>query len=415
MRMMRKYAHILLSVAALAVPAARAVEPPNPIPPSSVTVKHLANGASIVVRKVPAAPLCVADLWVKAGAADDGGTGAAHALEHMVFKGSLASPAVRVDAAVEATGAVLSASTLADATHFWASPPPDKLDAVLRSLVDVVREPLLDATAWETERKVILEEINRAKTDAVAETRRALVAKLIPTPAGLPASGTVDAIKALQRGTIRDFYRKYYRPDRLVMVVVGNVDADAAAKSAEAALGTLPAPSGLPPLPTAIPVQAVPVEAATEDSGEVAVGIAFAAPGGDSPALDIACSLLRARLESAMGKLADSVEVSHPWQRAGMVIAIVQGAPADRDEIASILRRTPPKLADGITESQVAAAVRARQWAWWLDQEPPLTQARTLGLAATLGNVEEATLLPEHLRVLTADDIRTAARGVFNK
>jgi hypothetical protein len=98
-----------------------------------------------------------------------------------------------------------------------------------------------------------------------------------------------------------------------------------------------------------------------------------------------------------------------------MVIAIVQGAPADRDEIASILRRTPPKLADGITESQVAAAVRARQWAWWLDQEPPLTQARTLGLAATLGNVEEATLLPEHLRVLTADDIRTAARGVFNK
>lgn len=413
--MMRRLANILVWVALVGAPFARAAAPPNPMPPSSITVKRLPNGATVIVRKVPSAPLCVADLWVRAGASDDGGTGAAHALEHMVFKGGLAAPTVRVDAEVEASGAVLSASTLADATHYWASPPPDKLDSVLRSLVDVVREPLLDATAWETERKVILEEIGRSQSDIASETRRALVAKLIPSPVGGPAAGTMEAIKSLQPDTIRGFYRKYYRPDRMVLVIVGNVDPDAAARSAASALSTLSKPSDPSPLETVISTHAGPVEAATESSGAVAVGIAWAAPTGESPALDIACSLLRGRLEQALEAVAVSVEVSHPWQRAGMVIVVAQGAATDRDQIAATLRRAPGTLAARISEASVAAAVLARKWAWWLDLEPPLTQARTLGMAATLGDIEEATLAPEHLQLLNAEDVRTAANGLFNK
>lgn len=413
--MMKRLAYIALLMTLAGSPLLCAVAPPNPIPQSSVTVKRLANGATVIVRTMPVAPLCVVDLWVKAGAADDGGTGAAHALEHMVFKGSIASPKARVDAAVETSGAVLSASTLADATHFWATPPPDKIDSVVRSLADAVREPLLDNAAWENERKVILEEISRSQSDLASEARRALIARLIPTAAGAPASGTVDAIKSLRRDTIRDFYRKYYRSDGMVLIIIGNVDVAAVLKSAESALNELPAPSGPPPLATVISTEAGPVEAAMEASGTVAVGLAWAAPTGESPAIDIACSLLRARLELALGSLAATVEVTHPWQRSGMVLVVVQGAAADQDKISAILRRTPARLAPTITETQVAAAVAARQWAWWLDMEPPLTQARILGNAATLGNLDEATLAPEHLQLLTAADVRAAASAIFNR
>lgn len=390
----------------------RAANAPNPMPPSSIVRRTLANGASIIVRRDSSAPLVAVDLWIRAGAADDGGTGAAHALEHMLFKGSREAPTERVDAAVEATGAVLSASTLSDATHFWASVPPNQLKTVLTNLAKVVREPALEPVAWERERKVIAEEIERSKTDLAAEARRTLSFKLFG-PRGAPVSGTTESLKALTPDAIRSFHAANYRADRMVLVVAGNVDPSATIRAAEAVLATLPKPQGSQPLGAPATARPGPHEAVAEASGRVAIGVGFAAPGGETAALDVACAVLRRKLERALAGIADGITVAHPWQRAGMVAIVAEGAATDRDRILASLRTTALALGGTMTEYEVHQSVRSARWRWWLDHESPVSQTRALGMAATFGDLNEATLASERMGFLTVEDVRAAARRTF--
>lgn len=406
---MRLLTYIALTAAT--VPSQAAV-PPNPIPAGGVTIARLANGATLVLRSIPSAPITVVDLWVRAGASDDRGTGAAHALEHMAFKGAKDAPGERIDAVIEETGGIVSAATLPDATHYWASVAPDDAVTVIQALPRILREPALDPDVWERERKVILEEIVRAATDIEAEARRALAAQLYG-PFCAPASGTAEAIRALTPDAIRAYHNRCYRPGNVVMVVTGKLDSARVRKAAESALTALPVPPG-DASDTAVPeplVHAAGVKMTRQ--GTVAIGMGFAARNADGPALDIACSLLRTSLLRSLAGIPGDVQVMHPWQRAQMVTVVATGPEADADRIASTLRAAIAAFPDSITDSDLNAAVKARQWAWWLDNEAPVAQARTLGLAATLGDLDAATLSSSRLSLLTGDDVKQAARIAF--
>jgi predicted Zn-dependent peptidase len=332
----------------------------------------------------------------------------------MAFKGAKDTPGERIDAAIEETGGIVSAATLPDATHYWASVSPEGAVQVIQTLPRILHEPALDTEVWERERKVILEEIDRAGADAEAEARHALAAKLYG-PFASPASGTADAIRALTPEAIRSFHRRCYRPDRIVMVVTGRFDIERIQKAARDALTALPAASGI----SGAPVDAVPAPIARTANdrisrqGTVAIGMGFAIPGDGGPALDIACTLLRTRLLESLSGIAGDVQVVHPWQRAQLITVVVTGPEVNADRIESTMKTAIAALGTGITDADLKAAVRKRQWTWWIDNESPTAQARTLGLAVTLGDLDAATLATTRLSLLTADDVRTAANLAF--
>jgi predicted Zn-dependent peptidase len=86
---------------------------------------------------------------------------------------------------------------------------------------------VLDPAEMEQERDVILEEIAMDSDDPTDVAHENFVAAVLGThPLGRPIGGTPDAIRAVARDSVWDHYRRYYRPDELVITAAGGLEHD---------------------------------------------------------------------------------------------------------------------------------------------------------------------------------------------
>ena len=197
----------------------------------SVSRFQIANGLQIIVERVPNAPLTAIEVWVRAGVAHETAetSGVAHLLEHLLFRGAVGSPPDALDSAFEHAGGILDASTERDWTRFRASVLPDRWREPLQTLLRSLLNPALPADALEKERRLILhDEYALHYADPIRPARYALFAERFPNhPYGLPLLGNPDTLARLSVEAVRQFHQAHYRPDRMVVVVVGAVEPDA--------------------------------------------------------------------------------------------------------------------------------------------------------------------------------------------
>jgi zinc protease len=197
------------------------------------TVGRLENGLTyyILPNHWPADRVSLR-LAVRAGSVmeDDDQRGLAHVLEHMAFQGTTNFPKDLIPY-MERHGAALgpdvNAYTSFDRTVYQLDLPsaPDSVVNVgLRLLADFASEALLDEAALEKERGVVIEEWRQGKTSGSRlfdVHRSALYAgsrRAERQPIGDP-----DIIRTAPVSRLRDFYRDWYRPDRMAVIVVGAV------------------------------------------------------------------------------------------------------------------------------------------------------------------------------------------------
>ena len=220
----------------------------------SVSRFQLANGLQVIVERVPNAPLTAVEVWVRAGVAQETAetSGVAHLLEHLLFRGAAGLPPDALDSAFENAGGILDAFTERDWTCFRASVLPDRWREPLKTLLRSLLAPALPADALERERQLILrDEYALHHADPIRHARYALFAERFPQhPYGLPLLGHPDTLARLDIEAVRQFHRAHYRPDRMVVVVVGALETDAVRQVVEHALSIIPHPP-CPPLPQA--------------------------------------------------------------------------------------------------------------------------------------------------------------------
>ncbi len=158
--------------------------------------------------------------------------GLAHFLEHMAFNGSRHFPAADVVEFFQKLGMEFggdtNASTGFDRTIYQLELPDTKPDTVRESLTffaDVADGLLLDKAEIEKERGIILSE-KRARDSVGLRTFLAELEFLVPDtrfPHRLPI-GTEEVIKSADRARFVEFYDAWYRPERMVLVLVGDFD-----------------------------------------------------------------------------------------------------------------------------------------------------------------------------------------------
>ncbi|NMC82138.1 MAG: insulinase family protein [Armatimonadetes bacterium] len=393
----------------LAGPFALAKDAPNPIPANSVVSRTLPNGATVLARSDPYAKMAIVDLWVRAGSVD-GTPGAAHAVEHMLFKASSAKGNDGSDAVVESAGGVIHASTLPDATHFWSLCPPDKVATVASALVNLVQSTDFTDAGWEIERKVMREELERAKPELADQARAALLKNLLDEADSMPVAGTNAGLSALTPDSIRAFHKAHYGPDRMAMIVVGPVPVDSAVEACAKAMNALEQNAAAPES-RADSLKARCVEATATDGKKTFTGLAFTLPDADQATLEVLCSVLRGRLNRDLSLVADSIRVQRLARRRPAVVILVQSparsASAVRASVIETLRKDEPLAASG------AVAITGRlKWSWWLDRESPTKQANALGTAFTLGAWKDACAWPDSLTSVTAARLNAVLRMV---
>ncbi|MBV9657912.1 MAG: insulinase family protein [Verrucomicrobia bacterium] len=204
----------------------------------------LPNGLRIATAEMPQMESVAVGHWAAVGSRHEPARlhGAAHFLEHMLFKGTARRSARAISRAVEGLGGELNAFTSEDHTCYYAKAGAEHLDAVGDVLADLYRHSRLAPTEIARERGVIAEEI-RAVADQPAQLIEDLLAATVwpRHPLGRALSGTLESVAALRREGLVDFWRGGYHARSTVLTVAGRVEHATVVKTLGRRLATLPA------------------------------------------------------------------------------------------------------------------------------------------------------------------------------
>jgi len=199
------------------------------VPEPRIHFETLPNGLTLLLREARAVPVASLQIWTRVGSADEGPdeAGLAHFHEHMLFKGTERRGVGEVAGEVEGLGGQINAYTTFDATVYYTTLPSDALAAGLDVLVDAVRRSTFDEAEIEREIGVVLEEIHRSNDSPDHVLGDAVFAACYGThPYRAPILGTEESVASITRERLVSFFRRWYAPDRFVVVAAGDFDAD---------------------------------------------------------------------------------------------------------------------------------------------------------------------------------------------
>jgi predicted Zn-dependent peptidase len=169
-------------------------------------------------------------MWVAVGSRDEPAAmaGAAHYLEHLLFKGTARRSAAAIAEEIDAVGGELNAFTTKEHTCYHAHVLDCDLDLAVDLVCDVLGDALLDPEDVELERGVVLEEIAMRDDDPEDALHDEFCAALFGShPLGRPVLGTEESVTGMSREALHRFYRTRYTPHRMVLTVAGNVSHNA--------------------------------------------------------------------------------------------------------------------------------------------------------------------------------------------
>lgn len=266
----------------------------------------LASGTEVVIKEDHFTQTVAIQVWVGVGSMheDPNEHGMAHFIEHMLFKGTKRRQGMEIAAAIEGAGGEVNAYTTFDQTVLHLTVPSSAVALGIDILGDVAFHSQLDAGEIERERGVIIEEIKRSLDSPGARVGQQVFALAFAgTPAERPIIGNESSVSSFQRTQLMQFFRRWYRPDNMKVVVAGDVDAAAVLQAIDKAFGQVRAPSETLlqcwKSDNAAPTDGTKVRVAIirGDWQKPRLELVFPAPSlehPDSPALDLAAFALGA-------------------------------------------------------------------------------------------------------------------------
>ncbi len=246
-------ASYLLSVAAGATPA--------PEGKALIEKYALANGLTVVIRENHSSPVVAVQVWVKAGSVTEpeSRAGMSHILEHMAFKGTQRRGPGQIAREVEALGGEINAYTSYDQTVYHITISGRYLGNALDILADTLANSVFDAGELAREREVILEELRMNEDDPDRSSSKAMFrAAYRVHPYGRPVIGYAETIRKTTREDLVAYFREFYYPGNMILVIAGDVDPKSARPLVEKAFLSLSA--------HAAPRVATPAEPAQEET-----------------------------------------------------------------------------------------------------------------------------------------------------
>lgn len=152
--------------------------------------------------------------------------GISHFLEHMMFKGTTKRPG-KLDIAreLDAIGAEYNAFTGKEYTGYYAKASAEKLDVIMDVVFDIFLNSKLAQEDIDTERGVIVEELNMYR-DMPQRYVADLFEKLLygDQPAGWDIGGEKETVMSLKRDQFVNYFNTHYVAKNTIIAVAGNIN-----------------------------------------------------------------------------------------------------------------------------------------------------------------------------------------------
>jgi len=258
------------------------------------------NGLTLLFCRDATAPVFSYQTWFAVGSRheQEGKTGLAHLLEHLMFNETTNVPHGEFDRRVEGAGAESNAATYLDWTFYMINAPSEALELVIDLESDRMQHLVLKDELVASEREVVKNERLQCVDDDVegAVGERLFREAFTAHGYGRPTIGWMADIEQLSPEDCRTFYSTYYAPNNATIVVVGDVDREALLALVAERYGSIPS-SELPiedvrPEPPQVLARSVSMTQPTPTL-KLAMGYKCPAMGdADHPALTLLCEVL---------------------------------------------------------------------------------------------------------------------------
>ena len=409
----------------------RAASPAKVVSIEGVTEYQFDNGARALLFAEASRPTITINMTVLVGSRHEGygESGMAHLLEHLVFKGTPTYPAV--PKALRDHGASFNGSTNNDRTNYFETMPAtdENLEFGIALECDRLVNSFVSGDDLKTEMTVVRNEFERGENSPAAIlSQRIYAAAYEWHNYGKSTIGSRSDIERVPIDNLRAFYKKYYQPDNVVLIVAGKFDEAKALELLEKYLGSIPRPTRkLDATYTEEPPQDGERTVTLRRVGAVAsVGAAYHIPSSahpDSAALDLLGGIIsqapngrlyRALVESKLATNANGrADSGHD---PGLFFASASCLPASLDAVRETLVNALESLGETpFTEDEVnKAKIRARRGAELLQSNGPM-MASALSSASGLGDWRLLFIERDRIAAVTAADVNRVAKIYFRQ
>ncbi len=233
-----------LSVALLATPCASLAQTAGTgIGDRGIYQTTLSNGLQVIVVENHVAPVVHTSVWYRFGSLYEtpGKTGLAHALEHMMFRGTNAISAGGLDDIVARLGAQMNGQTDYDYTNYVFDMPADRVAIALRVEADRMQHLALRPSEWAIERRAVLNELDGDESSPFFNLlSRVRTAAYPDSPSGRTPTGVRADVANATVADLRKYYDQWYAPNNAALVVAGDVNHAAVFALARHDFGSIP-------------------------------------------------------------------------------------------------------------------------------------------------------------------------------
>jgi zinc protease len=397
-------------------------------PEPAVTRATLDNGLRVVVVRSSLAPVVttVMNYLVGSNEAPRGFPGTAHALEHMMFRGSPELSGDQLANIAAAMGGEFNAETEQSVTRYFFTVPKQDLDVALHIESIRMRDVLATDALWDKERGAIEQEVagDLSNPEYVFQSQL-LSAMFRGTPYEHDALGTRPSFDATPAAMLKKFHDTWYAPNNAILVIAGDVDPESAIATVKDLFGGIPAK----PLPARAAVELEPVKPETLHlATDLPYGLAAAAfrwPGSNSPdfaAAQILADVLASQRSSFYSLVPQGKALSASFSfddlpQASLAFAMA-AFPAGGNG-AALLSQIRAILSDVANHGVPADLVNAAKRHELADAESQKNSISDLAMLWSDALVTEGGQSPndrlDAIEKVTVDDVKRAARRLLNQ
>ncbi len=375
-----KFNFFLLSGLALALDFSfcpLAAQEPKPVTSvEGITEYQLDNGVKLLLFPDDSKPQFTVNMTVLVGSRHEGygESGMAHLLEHMLFRGTDLFP--DIPKLLKDRGVLnMNGTTSLDRTNYYETLPAgdDNLEFAIQMEADRLVNSWIKQEHLEAEMTIVRSEFESGENSPQAILfQRIMAAAYEWHNYGKSTIGNRSDIMRVPASSLRVFYKKFYQPDNITVVVAGKFNQVKALELAEKHFGSIPRPKReLSKTYTEEPAQDGERIAMLRRSGDVQlVGLGYHVPSASSdeyPALQVLGELLsmepsgplyKKLVETKLASSASAMDlVGHD---PGMLIAMAEvPSTGDLNAAKSVLIASLEALAETeVTQTDVDRAVR---------------------------------------------------------
>ncbi len=191
-------------------------------------IEQLDNGLKVMILENHQVPQVNISTTISVGAKNESDyfDGATHLLEHLIlFRGTEEMTGEELGDAMKRHGAYFNGYTSSDWTDFVISLPKENLDFALKIHSDMLFRSNFPAAEMDKERQAVLEEINISEDRPFSKAYRSSLKALFGEhPYSKNVLGTKERVTNIPRDSVYAYYKRYYAPNNMTMVIVGDID-----------------------------------------------------------------------------------------------------------------------------------------------------------------------------------------------